>query len=316
MHPFFTSMAIPPTKAYRDDLRNGWHVVPEDVRYVGVSGAVEGQRCAPFSCGYNAARAATRLNAGSESASLIAWHVPEWSKLDDDIGSVLYLHDLKDHRTRKADNITIVMGDNFAGTSPRYAARKARDAARPLLKGEPPDGVHRWSPMVLGRGHGCTCGHECTDEFIAGVDHHLLAIDTKQFKPDCRDALYNYVQASRGPTSNAPLPDPSPPRFTVRPASEMREGEPCRPYTQDDVDHDIEARDRRWLSKNPEEWRRLCDGWGRSLWGKRGGLTFVSAMVDTSSPEWQAFDKEHRKQARMIKGEPMEGCWTDEWTAG
>jgi hypothetical protein len=84
--------------AWRDDLRKGWHVVPEGVRYVGVSGAVEGQHCAPFGCGFNAVRAAARLNAGIESASLMAWHVPEWSKLDDSVGSVLDLHDLGDRR--------------------------------------------------------------------------------------------------------------------------------------------------------------------------------------------------------------------------
>jgi hypothetical protein len=113
-------------KAWRDDLRKGWHVVPEGVRYVGVSGAVAGQNCAPFGCGFNASRAAARLNAGTESASLIAWHVPEWSKMDDTVGSVLDLHDLADHRKPDGVTTTIVMGDSF-DTSPRAVAKRIRE---------------------------------------------------------------------------------------------------------------------------------------------------------------------------------------------
>src|SRR5688572_11194813 len=40
---------IPPTEVYRDNLRNGWHVVPEGVRYVAVKGIKAGQRVAACS---------------------------------------------------------------------------------------------------------------------------------------------------------------------------------------------------------------------------------------------------------------------------
>jgi hypothetical protein len=117
--------------AWRDDLRKGWHVVPMGARYVGVSGAVEGQNCAPFGCGFNAVRAAARLNAGIESASLMAWHVPEWSKLDDSVGSVLDLHDLGDRRQPCTSTLT---STTFTpDPAPRFVVKPAAS----MSEGEP-----------------------------------------------------------------------------------------------------------------------------------------------------------------------------------
>jgi hypothetical protein len=246
--------------AWRDDLRKGWHVVPMGARYVGVSGAVEGQNCAPFGCGFNAVRAAARLNAGIESASLMAWHVPEWSKLDDSVGSVLDLHDLGDKRATGASSVTVTMGDSMGYESP--AKRMGRGKAG-----------HAWSPMVLGHGHGCRCGREMPAE----------CNDARQWLDDdaCFQAWWSYLGG-----------DVPAPRFVVKPASEMREGEPCSAsgIPQGWTLEQSEDRVRGWCAELNGGLKKadtfLC--WHE--WEpKPAGYTPLWGLVDTHSPEWKAF---------------------------
>lgn len=98
-----------------------------------------------------------------------------------------------------------------------------------------------------------------------------------------------------------------PPRFQVKPASEMREGEPCRRYTQEDLNADIVRRDQEWLRANDDNFALLNQACAK--WGDRTHHAMVAAMVDTHSPEWQAF------QARRATEAP--GWWSrvQEWSA-
>lgn len=149
---------------YRDDLRNGWHVVPEGVRYVAVKGIVAGQM---RKWAGNASEA--QVFARSETVPLT------FDRNDHpDCWCVIDLHDLGDKRqptgaNRPKDNVTIVMGDGFADESPRYKARRARRQDIPTTTWEdretptsmtPREQEHRWSPHPesLGRGHVCACG--------------------------------------------------------------------------------------------------------------------------------------------------------------
>ena len=84
--------------AYRDDLRGGWHVVPEGTRYVAVRGIKARQRCAPFSSiarGHAVLDIARRMHEGKDVARLWAWYEHGEADRDDPDGwCILDLHDL------------------------------------------------------------------------------------------------------------------------------------------------------------------------------------------------------------------------------
>lgn len=110
------------SEVYRDDLRKGWHVVPEGVRYVAVKGVKAGQK--------------QRLYANESIALWCLAQYPETPatlhvKDEPDLWAVLDLHDLADHRKptgakRPADHVTIVIADD-EGISPREVAKLAAE---------------------------------------------------------------------------------------------------------------------------------------------------------------------------------------------
>lgn len=116
------------------------------------------------------------------------------------------------------------------------------------------------------------------------------------------------------------------PRFVVKPAAEMREGEPCWRFTENDVATGCAAR---YLKKGNDG--DVAGLGSRSTWGEPcHPLTFVSALVDTHSPEWKAFQakqivnvmrdytpargagKVTIEQTTHVKGLQWEECAVDE----
>lgn len=88
----------PPTYVYRDDLRKGWHVVPEVVRYVAVKGIVAGQRCLVATSMEAVARGLIAPLHEHNDKSRYCWAVARSST--EDKWTVLDLHDLGDHRDK------------------------------------------------------------------------------------------------------------------------------------------------------------------------------------------------------------------------
>jgi hypothetical protein len=188
--------------AYRDDLRGGWHIVPEGVRYAAVKGVKAGQRVACFGNTEISERAAKgwtqRLLDRKRGADEGTWEVVKYD--GSDAWCVLDLHDLADHRA----------------------------------------------------------------------------------KPDA-------------------------PRYIVKPASEMAEGEPCRARrTAADVARKSNATRIAEIAAGdawPARWP--VDGIDRL-----GDAPFVCAIVDTHSPEWQAFQRERGKGDRGAPATKTKHSWS------
>lgn len=276
-----------------DPLRSGWHVTRHETRFVAVQGVKAGQwswggaeRChtsredAQFSAGeYNKGRR------GRDSGSIKRHDTGDWCVID--------LHDLTDHRHRdtKPSNVTIVMGDSFADESPRQAAKRIRSEQE-----------HRWSPHPesLGRGHVCTCG-----QVIATADVWKWDFSFKVGACNVAFAAYR-KEPQLAPCANVMASwkgTNTPPRFQVRPAKEMRDGEPCW-----DIGSEMSRSHMESMSSLMS--RGLADGDAseRPSLTWRNGSTQEVAIIDTHSPEWKAFDAKHRP----IKGERYEAIAYDE----
>ena len=119
-------------------------------------------------------------------------------------------------------------------------------------------------------------------------------------------------------TSTTFTPDPAP-RFVVKPASEMREGEPTawQIYTPR-APGENERLARRAVGRLASgDYTPTGDLWMRpegDCWG----------IVDTHSPEWKAFQAKHgmtrleherAKAGQKVTEPPPEGTWTETWTA-
>jgi hypothetical protein len=173
-------------RIYRDDLRNGWHVVPAGVRYVAVQGVKAGQW---------------------------SWAPPGWSE-------------------REAHESAAAM-NRIGDKGPRGLDK-------------PQDMPDRWCVLDL---------------------HDLIA---------------NH------------------PRFMVKPAAEMREGEPCHRFTHGDVDrgHPFRNDDGSMSYRMNYAWR---DAEERDRRNDPKQYQYACAVVDTHSPEWKAF--QGRQTPKTVKHE-------------
>lgn len=107
-------------EAFRDDLRNGWHVVPEGVRYVATKGIKAGQMRQWVG---NADEAQAVASSGTVHLTFDRNDHPDcWCVLD--------LHDLKDHRTKVTSELTNV---EFTPDPPRFQVKPAAS----MREGEP-----------------------------------------------------------------------------------------------------------------------------------------------------------------------------------
>lgn len=130
-------------RIYRDDLRNGWHVVPEGVRYVAVKGVKAGQRVAPFGSGAKTA-CHEAVEFGDDHCARLWKETADHD--DSDRWAVLDLHDLGDKRptvtVKLEESVTVYKRTE---PSPRFQVKPAAS----MREGEP----IVWS-LTLDRGEG------------------------------------------------------------------------------------------------------------------------------------------------------------------
>lgn len=250
------STAICGLRIYRDDLRGGWHCVPEGVRYVAVKGWPAGAR----HCGYflggeaHAQRAAALWNAPGYvydgSTDVIRHHDASegnWCVLD--------LHDLAAHRQasvcewNERDHRNVVVC-SCPGLSRREVSIAAMEGAG-------------WEQIADGIGGRCAEGLRAWGRLNAP---HLSGIRA--------------------------------PRFRVVPASEMRQGEPCiqSGIPNGWTEHMARGRADSWcesLNQGDPQIGLMREGWNP----RPRGYVPLWGIIDTHSPEWQAFDAKHRKGA-------------------